>query len=349
MLEWSVGIIGGSGYAGGELLRLLLGHSGVGRIQVTSRRFAGRRIGSVHPNLRGQTDLKFIATETLQPCDLLFIALPHGQAMLQMQHLEALAPLVIDLGGDFRLDEPALWHHYHGAEHPRPDDLNRFVYGLPELHRERMSRASRISSAGCNATATILALHPLYRRGLVDIERTVVEVKAGTSQGGNSPAPGSHHPDRSGALRCYKPVGHRHVAEIKQELGLQACDPLHFSATAVDMVRGVQAVCHVFLNDRNLSEREIWSIYRQDYGEEPFVRLINEKRGPHRLPDPRPLAGTNFCDIGFVRDPDSNRLVVISALDNLGKGAAGQALQAFNIVSGHPETSGLRFAGLYPV
>jgi N-acetyl-gamma-glutamyl-phosphate/LysW-gamma-L-alpha-aminoadipyl-6-phosphate reductase len=346
--RWDVGIVGGSGYAGGELLRLLLGHPGVGGIQVTSRRHAGRPVGEAHPNLRGVTDLRFTATADLAPCDLLFVALPHGETVRLLDELAEFAPRLIDLGGDFRLDDPARWRHHHRSDHPRAADLERFVYGLPELHRERMRGADRISSAGCNATATILALNPLYRRGLIDPARTVVEVKAGTSQAGNAPASGSHHPDRAGSLRCYRPVGHRHVHEIKQELGLAPDAPLHFTATALDMVRGVQAVCHVFLRDPDLAERDLWPLYREDYGDEPFVRLLTGRRGPHRLPDPRLLAGTNFCDVGLVRDPDSERLVVVAALDNLGKGAAGQAVQAFNIVTEQPETRGLEFVGLYP-
>ena len=349
MRDLKVGIVGGSGYGGGELLRLLLLHPEVGEIQVTSQRFGGHRVGSVHPNLRSFKRMKFISLEDLAPCDLLFVALPHGQSAERFAELEGLTPRLIDLGGDFRLADPERYHFHHGHEPARPDPLRKFVYGLPELHRETMASADLISSAGCNATATILALQPLYAAGLVDTSRTVVEVKAGTSQGGNSPVPGSHHPDRSGSIRCYRPVGHRHTAEIRQELGLAPDAPFHFSATALDIVRGVQAVCHVFLNDDAVDETAIRRLYHEAYGTEPFVRLLNDRKGPHRLPDPRHLAGTNYCDLGFVRDPDSNRLVVIAALDNLGKGAAGQAVQACNIMNGWDETLGLEFPGLYPL
>jgi len=347
--DLSVGIVGGSGYGGGELLRLLLLHPRVGRIQASSQRFRGRRVGTVHPNLRSFAALKFRALEDMEPCDLLFVALPHGRTVELVDRLAGLAPRLVDLGGDFRLDDPERYAFHHGAEAPRPDLLREFVYGIPELHRDRMRGARFVSSAGCNATATILALHPLYHGGLVDPVRTVVEVKAGTSQAGNAPAPGSHHPERSGSIRCYKPVGHRHAAEIRQELGLAPDAPFHFSATALDMVRGVQAVAHVFLTDPGTTETDLRRLYHDRYGDEPFVRVLNERQGPHRLPDPRHLAGTNYCDLGLVRDPASDRLVVVAALDNLGKGAAGQAVQAANVMHGWDETLGLGFPGLYPV
>ncbi len=344
----SVAIVGGSGYTGGELLRLLLFHPAVGRIQASSERLGGRKVSETHPNLRKVTDLRFVPVAQLERCDLVFVCLPHGQSMARIDELAELAPRLIDLGGDFRLRDAEAYARAYGQPHLRPELLPRFVYGIPELHRDAMIDARWISSAGCNATATILALQPLYAAGLVDPARTVVEVKAGTSQAGNTPDPGSHHPERHGSLRCYKPVGHRHAAEIRQELGLAPDGPLHFTATSLPIVRGVQAVCHVFLRDGNLDERAILRVFAQAYGNEPFVRLVREQTGVHRLPDPRPLAGTNWCDVGFVRDPDSDRLVVVSAIDNLGKGAAGQAVQAFNLMTGSPETTGLGFPGLHP-
>ncbi len=241
-----------------------------------------------------------------------------------------------------RLRDNAAYEAWYGKAHACPERLDSFVYGIAELHREELRTAKRISGAGCNATATILALHPLYRAGLV--ESAVVEVKAGSSQGGNTVSPGSHHPERSGAVRSYKPTAHRHLGEIQQELG---ADNIHFSATSIEMVRGILATCHVFLA-QDLDEKDIWKLYRGAYGGEPFIRIVKERSGIHRYPEPKILAGSNYCDIGFERDPASNRLVVISALDNLVKGAAGQAVQAFNIAMGFDETSGLEFPGLHP-
>jgi N-acetyl-gamma-glutamyl-phosphate/LysW-gamma-L-alpha-aminoadipyl-6-phosphate reductase len=226
--------------------------------------------------------------------------------------------------------------------------LQEFVYGIPELHREEMRTARRVSSAGCNATAVILALYPFYARGLVDTDRTVVEVKVGSSESGSHMTESSHHPERSHCVRSYKPSGHRHVAEMIQELGQGETIPIHFSATAVDLVRGILATGHLFLKTP-MEEREIWKLLRQSYGDEPFLRIVKERDGIHRMPEPKLLYGTNYCDIGFERDPHSNRLVVISAIDNLMKGAAGQAVQAFNLMYGFPETTGLEFAGLHPV
>jgi N-acetyl-gamma-glutamyl-phosphate/LysW-gamma-L-alpha-aminoadipyl-6-phosphate reductase len=264
--------------------------------------------------------------------------------MAQIDRFAALAPTLIDLSGDFRLRDAAAYPRWYDREHARPELLERFVYGIPELHRTRMTRGAWISSAGCNATAVILALHPLAKRGLIDPARTVVEVKVGSSEGGAESGEASHHPERSGCVRSYSPTGHRHVAEMIQELGVS----VHFSATAIEMVRGVLATCHVFLT-RALDEREIWKIYREEYSGEPFVRIVKSKDGVHRYPEPKFLSGTNYCDIGFERDPHGNRLVVISAIDNLMKGAAGQALQAMNIANGLPEAAGLDFPGLHPI
>lgn len=336
-------IAGGSGYAGGELLRLLLGHPHVEVFQITSRQHADRYVHGLHPNLRGATRLKFSAIEDLQPCDLLFLALPHGEAAGRIDEFTALAPRIVDLSADFRLRDPDLYDIWYGHRHPTPAWLENFVYGLPELHREELRRAHYVSGVGCNATAVNLALHPLAQAGLV--ERAVVEVKVGSSEGGNRPSLASHHPERSGSLRSFAPTGHRHQAEMIQELGL---DDLHFSVTAVEMVRGILCTAHVFLS-QNIQEKDIWRLYRAAYGSEPFIRLVNERKGIYRYPEPKLLAGTNYCDIGFEKDPRSNRLVVISAIDNLMKGAAGSAVQAMNVMMGWPEETGLSFLGLHPI
>ncbi len=281
--------------------------------------------------------------EALQPCDLLFLALPHGRAAAQIEHFAALAERLVDLSADFRLRDPALYRRWYGWEHPAPEWLERFVYGLPELNREALRGAHYASGVGCNATAVNLALLPLARRGL--IERAVVEVKVGSSEGGNQPGAASHHPERSGAMRSFAPTGHRHQAEIMETLGPVE---LHFSATAVEMVRGILCTAHVFLCEP-LEERDVWQLFRERYAEEPFIRIVKERTGLYRYPEPKILAGTNFCDVGFERDPHSNRLVVISALDNLMKGAAGSAVQAMNLMLGWEERLGLDWLGLHPV
>jgi len=339
----SVSIVGGSGYTGGDLLRILLFHPHVEIAQVTSERQAGKFVASAHPNLRKITRLKFVSATELQPCDVLFLCLPHGQTMRRLSEFEELAETLVDLSADFRLDDPDEFEKWYGHAHACPQRLGDFVYGLAELNRDRLQGATRIASGGCNATATILALHPLFAQDL--IESAVVEVKAGSSEAGNTASEASHHPERSGVVRSYKPTGHRHLAEMHQALGNAE---IHFSATSIEMVRGILATCHVFLQ-RDVAEKDVWKIYREAYGDEPFIRLVKERSGVHRYPEPKLLAGSNYCDIGFERDPHSNRLVVISALDNLMKGAAGQAVQAFNIARQLPETAGLKFPGLHPV
>lgn len=336
-------IVGGSGYSGGELLRLLLFHPQVEVTQVTSQRLAGKFVHSVHPNLRGVTRAKFVAIEELDACDTLFLCLPHGSASGRIDAMRGLAPRIVDLSADFRLRDPALYRTWYHKEHPRPELLQEFVYGIPELNRQALAGARWVACAGCNATATILALRPFVRRELVD--HAVVEVKAGSSEGGNAFSEASHHPERSGVVRSYKPTGHRHVAEMIQVLG---DTPVHFSATSIEMVRGILATCHLFLTE-DLSEKDAWKILREDYGDEPFVRIVKERSGIYRYPEPKIIAGSNYCDIGFERDEHARRLVVVSSIDNLMKGAAGQAVQAFNIMHGFDETAGLTFPGLHPV
>jgi len=344
-----VSIVGGSGYAGGELLRLLLGHPDVEVAQVTSQSHLGKYVHSVHPNLRGRTSLSFSLADDLRPCDVLFLALPHGEAMQHIEHWAQLAPRIVDLSADFRLRDPGDYPRWYGHAHEAPEWLERFVYGLPELHREELSRASYVSGVGCNATAAILACYPLCRAGLIDVGRgIIVEVKVGSSEGGNKESPASHHPERSGVVRSFAPTGHRHTAEVQQELALGGRPPaVHFTATAVEMVRGVVATAHLFAKDL-LSLKELWRAYREAYRDEPFVRLVTSTAGVYRYPEPKILSGSNFCDVGFALDEEAGRIVAIAALDNLMKGAAGSAVQAMNIMCGWPETSGLEFTGLHP-
>lgn len=341
-----VSIIGGSGYVGGELLRLLLFHPEVEVVQVTSESRAGKYVHSAHPNLRGVTTLQFVQAAQVAPCDVLFLALPHGEAARRMGQLKEIAPRIVDCSADFRLRDPARYRQWYGEEHPAPEWLERFVYGLPEVSREALRNASLVSGVGCNATATNLALLPLVRAGLVDTTRPlIVEVKVGSSEGGAGASESSHHPERAGAVRSFAPVGHRHTAEVQQVCGL---DNVHLSITSVELVRGALATAHVFVK-RPLSEKDLWKAYRAAYAAEPFVRLVKERQGIFRLPEPKLLAGSNYADVGFALDEASGRVVSICAIDNLMKGAAGSAVQCMNLICGFDETLGLGFPGLHPV
>ena len=339
----TVSIVGGSGYVGGELLRLLLFHPHVTVSQITSVSQAGRYVHTVHPNLRGVTRLQFVHPDALAHADVLFLALPHGQASRAIERYAALADRLIDCSADFRLRDPARYARWYGTDHPAPDWLDRFVYGLPERNRAALTGARYASGVGCNAAATILALAPLADAGL--LEQAVVEVKVGSSEAGARPTASSHHPERSGVVRAFKPTGHRHQAEVIQALGGDF--DLHFSVTSVELVRGVLATGHCFLSQR-VEEKEVWRLYRAAYRDEPFVRLVKSRTGLHRYPEPKLLAGSNYCDVGFEVDPDTGRVVVMAALDNLMKGAAGSAVQAMNVMMGWDETAGLTFPGLHP-
>lgn len=339
----NVSIVGGSGYTGGELLRLLHRHPNARVTQITSREYVGQYVHAVHPQFRKVSDLQFVHPDALQPCDVLFTALPHGTTAQHIEHYSALAPVIVDLSADFRLNDADTYARYYGTAHPAPEWLSRFVYGLPEVSRDALRGACYASGVGCNATTVNLALLPLVRAGVLD--HASVELKVGSSEGGQKANDGSHHPIRSGAVRVYSPTGHRHMAEVRMILGEEA--RVHFAVTAIEMVRGIHLTAHVYLNQR-LQEKDIWRIYRGAYKEEPFVRLTSSKTGLHRFPEPRVVAGTNFCDVGFALDDDGTHLVVIAALDNLGKGAAGSAVQCMNLMCGFDETSGLEHIGVYP-
>lgn len=341
----TVSIIGGSGYAGGELLRILLNHPGVDIKQVTSERFAGKNIAVAHPNLRGASDLQYTKLEELESSDLLFSALPNIVSANHMPEFMKKAPKIIDMAADFRLRNADDYQKWYGLDHPHPDLLKKFVFGIAELHREEIRNAKYVACGGCEATCSILSFYPLLKEGIIENNEIYIDAKIGSSAAGNKPSPASHHAERAGCLRSYKPTGHRHIAEILQETGAET---VNLSATAVEMVRGILITGQAKLN-QDLTDRDIRKIYRTYYGNEPFIRIIKENQGIYRYPEPKLLAGTNFCDIGFEKDPNSNRLVVIGAIDNLVKGTAGQAVQAMNLMCGFDETQGLEFRGLHPI
>jgi N-acetyl-gamma-glutamyl-phosphate/LysW-gamma-L-alpha-aminoadipyl-6-phosphate reductase len=344
-----VAVVGASGYIGGELVRLLLQHPAVELTQVTSERQQGKFVHSVHPNLRHFTRLKFVSAEHLERCDILFLALPHGMAQTRLDTFWQRSDRIIDLSSDFRLRDPQLYKTWYTHDHACPERLTAAVYGVPELHRQAIAQASFITGAGCLATAAILGLYPLARAGILSpASPVVIEAKVGSSAAGNTPSLASHHPERQGAVRSFAPTGHRHTAEVIQELS--AAEPLtiHFSATAIEMVRGVLATAHIF-PPQPLTEKDVWGIYREAYKHEPFLRLVKERHGVYRYPEPKILTGSNLCDVGFEVDPQSGRLVVMSALDNLVKGGAGNGVQAMNCMLGLDETTGLQFPGLHPI
>lgn len=339
-------IIGGSGYTGGELLRLLLFHPKIEVVQVTSRRRLGEFAYQTHPNLRGHTTLKFTSPEDLQPTDVLFSALPHGQAQKHIAEWAAVAEHIVDLSADFRLRDPAFYEQWYGQPHAAPEWLARFTYGLPELHREELKETRYASGVGCNATASILALAPLVQANLLDAERPViVEIKVGSSEGGAEGNPGSHHPERSGVIRTFSPFGHRHTAEVTQELGLRN---VSLTMTSVDLVRGALATAHVTVQP-GVKTKDLWKAYRTAAKENPFLRLVKARRGIYRAPEPKILAGSNYADLGFDLDESSGHAIAICAIDNLVKGAAGSAVQSMNMMLGFDETLGLEFPGLHPV
>jgi N-acetyl-gamma-glutamyl-phosphate/LysW-gamma-L-alpha-aminoadipyl-6-phosphate reductase len=257
---------------------------------------------------------------------------------------------IIDLSADFRLKNPKDYVRWYGWEHPFPEMLSKSVYGVPELHREEIKNAQLVSCPGCMAVTSLLALMPLIANNLIDTEHVVVDSKIGSSGAGQKANAGTHHAMRYGVVRPYKPAKHRHTGEIEQELSLVAERQIKVSMTphAVNIVRGILTTNHTFLK-RPVEELELWKMYRNAYKREPFVRLIRDKKGLYKFPDPKFVVGSNFCDVGFDIDEYNQRVVALSASDNLMKGAAGSAIQNMNVMFGYGENEGLMYTPLTPV
>ncbi|HSD04794.1 MAG TPA: N-acetyl-gamma-glutamyl-phosphate reductase [Nitrosopumilaceae archaeon] len=348
-----VGVIGASGYVGGEMLRLLVSHPKVEIAMVTSRQYVGEYVSRIQPSLKSFIDITFSELDydkLSDKCDIVFTAVPHGTATEIVKALYDRGMKVIDLSADYRLHNPADYDKWYGWQHPHPELLSKSVFGVPELHREEIKKAQLVSCPGCMAVTSLLALYPLVKRGMIDTEHIIVDSKIGSSGAGAGSVAGTHHAMRSGVIRPYKPAKHRHTGEIEQELSIAAGKKIKVSMSphAVDIVRGILCTNHTFLT-RPTTEMELWKMYREQYQNERFIRLIRDKKGLYKFPDPKFVVGSNFCDVGFDIDEDNNRLVVLSASDNLMKGAAGSAIQNMNVMAGYDEMDGLHYSPLTPV
>ena len=338
-----VAIYGGSGYGGSELLRILLFHPQVELLFVTANEQAGKKITDVHKNLHGLTDLSFIAAPddvaALANVDCVFLALPHGQAMDVVPSLPSHVK-AIDLSGDFRLHDQTIFEQHYGRPHTAMDQQSRFVYGLTETNRDAIVNARFIANPGCFATATLLGLAPLVAENLVN-GRVIVDAKTGSSGSGAKAASNTHHPQRMNSFYAYKPFTHQHVPEIEQELESIGDwkSELVFMTHSLPVSRGIFASIYVETKQESNVDA-IHSLFADFYEKSFFVRLVKGS------PDINWVKTTNFCDLGFaVR---GNQLVVFSAIDNLVKGASGQAVQNMNLMFGFDETAGLLFAGTNP-
>lgn len=328
------------------MLRLLLGHPNVEVKQVTSRSHLGEYVYQVHPNLRKRTQLKFSDPATLELVDILFLAQPHGQAQHNIEQYASLAPKIIDLAADFRLRDADFYEKWYGEKHAAPEWLSKFVYGLPELHRAEMATANYVSGVGCNATASNLALLPLVKADLLDLSSPIfIEIKVGSSEGGAEGNSGSLHAERANVIRTFSAFGHRHTAEVIQEMGVK---DVSLTMTAVDLVRGVLATAHAKVKP-GVANKDLWKAYRTVANENPFVRVVKEQRGIYRVPEPKILAGSNYADLGFELDESNGHIVAMCAIDNLMKGASGTAVQCMNLMMSWDETLGLEFMGLHPI
>ncbi len=347
-----VSVIGASGYVGGELLRILLTHRDVEIVNATSRQHAGEYVHKVHPNLKGMTNLKFSGEDAVAAAakaDVAFLALPHKASVQVVPKLMETGVRIIDMSADYRLKDPGKYVEWYGYAHPYPDLLKKFVYGLPELHREELRGAKYVSAPGCMAASAIIGLAPLMKA----FEATgpiVVDAKIGSSGAGGKPSPSTHFSERFGVIRPYKPAGHRHAAEIEQELSIVSGRDIKvaMSAHAVNIVRGILTTSHVFLTEAP-TQQQLWKAYRDMYGSEPFVRFMMDRTGLYRYPDPKVVIGSNFADVGFAVESRLKRVIALSAIDNLIKGAAGSAVQSMNLMFGLDEREGLNVPAIHPV
>jgi N-acetyl-gamma-glutamyl-phosphate reductase common form len=348
----SAGIVGATGYMGGEALRVLLEHPEVEVAWATSR--GGDDLARFHPNLYG-APVRLIHPDEASPCDVVFLALPTAASIEAAAKFSQLGCRVIDLGAAFRLRERATWEAVYGQQHSQWSLVEQAVYGIPELHREAIRAARIVANPGCFSSAVVLGLAPLLREGLVDAERLVVDGLSGTAGIGAELSRAAHHPEIGGNLIAYNAVGHRHTFEMEQELGLVAgrAVKVHFTPTYVPIVRGILALCHVF-PESSPSRAELLDLYRAAYPEGGFVQVYDlpaEEGGAWRY-EPYPwvsaVAGTNYCQIGLDVDERRGRVVVMSVLDSIGKGGAHVGVENMNLMLGLPAETGLTRRGQHP-
>jgi LysW-gamma-L-alpha-aminoadipyl-6-phosphate/LysW-L-glutamyl-5-phosphate reductase len=349
--RYKAAIIGGSGYGGAEMARRLLMHPDVELVRVASIDHVGEPLGAVHPNLDGATDLKFEdlpPAEAARGCDVALLALPHKVTAAKVPELIAAGVKIVDMSGDFRLRDAATYEKFYGAKHPHPELLDgTFVYGLPELNREKIKAAKYVASPGCFATTIELALLPLARAGLLEGATVHVTGITGSSGSGIAPAAGTHHPSRAGNLKTYKPLEHQHVPEIVQTLADASARTveLRFVPVSAPLTRGIFATCFVEL-PASVDAKQLATLFDETYAREPFVR-----RPKKRLPEVVAVAGSNYAEVGFaVGAPsgDERTITLFSAIDNLIKGGAGQAIQNMNLVLGLDERASLEDVGNWP-
>ena len=346
-----VGLVGVTGYTGMELVRLLEGHPHMELTRVTSRKEAGQRLTSIYPFLQGLRTGEIVITEPeaadlAAACDIVFLAIPHGAAMTMGAELVRAGCKVVDLSADFRLRDASVYARWYKVEHTEPAALAEAVYGLPELYADAVSKARLIANPGCYPTASILGLYPALQEALIEETDIVIDAKSGTTGAGRWANVGSLFCEVHDTFRAYNLAAHRHTPEIEQELAAISGSALivSFNTHLLPINRGILATIYTKLKNAGTDAQSIHEVYCRAYARHPFVRVLPLGK----LPEVRAVRGTMFCDIALVHDPRANRLIIVSAIDNLCRGASGQAIANANLMAGLPLDAGLRLAPLVP-
>ncbi len=342
-----IGIAGASGYTGLELIRLLVGHPGVELTVLTSETFQGQNIAEVFPSLNGIVDLELrpLDNNIAKDCQVLFLALPHTLAMSKLPDYLQSDCKIIDLSADYRLKDPKAYTDWYLVTHTNPELLEKAVYGLPELHRQAIQSAQLVANPGCYPTSVVLALAPLLKTDWVDLDSIISDSKSGVSGAGRKPSLTSHFAEVNEGISPYGLADHRHTPEMEQELSALAGKSvrLTFSPHLVPMTRGMLSTVYINLNQA-ITDEKLVEHYRSFYKGENFIRVLN----PGKFASSHHVLSSNFCDIGLKVDSRNQRLIITSALDNLIKGASGQAVQNMNIMLGLDEKTGLMAPAIFP-
>lgn len=342
-----VGIVGGTGYTGVELLRILINHPHVELSVITSRSDAGTRVDAMFPSLRGLCDLCFTEPDdVLAACDVVFFATPHAVSMYSMPALIEKGVRVIDLSADFRIKDVALWEKWYGVQHACPELIEQAVYGLPEVNREAIKSAQLVAAPGCYPTSVQLGFLPLIENGLIDTQSLIANAASGASGAGKSAKVSSLYGELADSFKAYGVNGHRHLPEIEQGLALTGQKPVNltFVPHLIPMIRGIHSTLYARLLDENTSLESIHALFVERYKNEPFVDVMPLGDAP----ETRSVKGSNVCRIALFKPQERGQIVVLAAIDNLTKGASGQAVQAMNIMFDLDEKAGLNIVAMLP-